>query len=83
MNINKIVDKKYEKMSFNELADSPFNAIQGVTESEAELISQAFHINELSKYVNWARAIVTLAEAEEAEAEKKETPRASRKPRTK
>jgi len=85
MNINKIVDKKYEKMSFNEIADSPFSAIQGVTESESELISQAFHIKELSKYVNWARAIVTLAEAEEAEVEEKEkkTPRASRKPRTK
>ena len=81
MNINKIVDKKYEKMSFNEIADSPFSAIQGVTESESELISQAFHIKELSKYVNWARAIVTLAEAEEAE--EKETPQASRKPRTK
>ena len=66
MNINKFVDKKYEKMTFKELAASPFDAIQGVTKKEAELIKKAFHVRELSKYVNWAKAIVMLAEAEES-----------------
>ena len=65
MNINKFVDKKYEKMSFKEIADSPFDAIQGVTEIEAELLKKAFYTNQLSKFQKWAKAIVTLAEAEE------------------
>jgi len=65
MNINKFVDKKYEKMSFKELADAPFDVIQGVTEKKAELIHKAFYKKALTKYVNIADAIVTLAEAEE------------------
>ena len=65
MNINKFVDKEYETMSFKEIADSPFDAIQGVTKIEADLIKKAFYVNQLLKFQKWAKAIVTLAEAEE------------------
>jgi len=65
MNINKFVDKKYEKMSFEQLKSAPFEALQGVTEDGARLMKKAFRKKELSKYVTWASAIVTLAEGEE------------------
>jgi hypothetical protein len=32
MNINKLVDKKYEKMKFKEIAAAPVDAIQGISE---------------------------------------------------
>jgi len=65
MNINKFLDKEYEKMSFKELKNAPFEALAGVTENDAILMREAFKKRELSKYVRWAQAIVTLAEGEE------------------
>ena len=65
MNINKFVDKQYEKMTFKELKNAPIDALQGVSEKKAELILQAFRKRELTKFVNWSNAIVTLAAAEE------------------
>jgi len=69
MNINKIVDKKYEKMSFNELADSPVDVISGISENDAKLLKEAFKVKTVAdlaklKYVRWAQAICTLAEGE-------------------
>ena len=65
MNINKFVNKEYEKMSFEQLKDAPFEALQGVSENDARLLKKAFNKRALSKFVKIAQAIVTLAEAEE------------------
>ena len=65
MNINKYIDKKYEKLSFKQLAEAPYEALAGMSEEKAELLRKAFKKNELSKYVSWAEAIVTLAQVEE------------------
>jgi len=69
MNINKIVDKKYEKMSLKELANAPVDAISGISENDAKLLKEAFKVKTVSdlanlKYVRWARAICLLAEGE-------------------
>ena len=65
MNINKFVDKKYENYSFGQLKNAPIEALQGISKEDAKLILEAFKKNALSKYVNIADAIVTLAGAEE------------------
>jgi len=65
MNINKFVDKEYERWSFEQLKDAPFDALQGVSENDSVLIKKAFRRKQLSKFANIASAIVTLAEAEE------------------
>lgn len=70
MNINKAVDKAYETKSLKEIADSPVDAIQGVSAGDAELLLKAFNIKTVRdfanlKYVKWAQAIVTLADTEQ------------------
>ena len=70
MNINKAVDKAYEKKTFKEIADAPVDALQGVSEKDAELLKQAFNVKTVRdlanlKYAKLARAIVTLADTEE------------------
>jgi len=65
MNINKFLDKKYERMSFTQLKDAPFEALAGVTNQDSVMIKKAFRKKQLSKFANIAQAIVTLAEAEE------------------
>jgi hypothetical protein len=70
MNINKIVDKKYEKMPLKELVKAPVEAISGISDSDAELLQKAFKVKTVSdlaklKYVKWAQAICTLADGEE------------------
>jgi len=69
MNIDKFVTKKYEKMTFKEIAKSPVDAISGVSEGDAELLKKAFNVKTVSdlaklKYVKWAQAICILAEGE-------------------
>lgn len=70
MNINKIVDKKYEHLSFRELVHAPVDAISGISENDAKLLKQAFNVKTVYdlarlKYTNWAKAICALAEGEE------------------
>lgn len=70
MNINFALDKAYETKPLQELVDAPVAAIQGVSESDAELLKKAFNVKTIKdlanlKYVKWAQAIVTLAETEE------------------
>ncbi|MDR0293890.1 MAG: hypothetical protein LBH95_07050 [Oscillospiraceae bacterium] len=70
MNINKIVDKAYEKMSLKELANAPADAISGISENDGKLLKEAFNVKTVSdlaklKYVKWAQAICTLADGEE------------------
>jgi len=69
MNIDKIVDKKYEKMTLKEIAAAPVDAISGISEGDAELLKKAFKVKTVSdlaklKYVKWAQAICILAEGE-------------------
>ncbi len=69
MNINKAVDKKYEKLTLKEIADSPVDALEGVSAGDAELLQKAFNVKTVRdlanlKYVNWAQAIVALADTE-------------------
>ena len=70
MNINKVLDKKYEQMPLKELKNAPVSAIQGISESDAELLKKAFNVNTIYdlaklKYVKWAQAICVLADGEE------------------
>ena len=67
MNINKVLDKAYEKKSFKELADAPVDALQGVSEGDAQKLKEAFNVKTIKdlatlKYVRWAQAITTLSE---------------------
>ncbi len=70
MNINKALDKAYEKKSFKEIADSPVDALEGVSEKDAVHLKEAFNVKTIRdlaklKYFHWANAIVTLADTEE------------------
>jgi len=70
MNINKCVDKAYEKKTLKEIANAPVDALQGVSAGDAELLKKAFNVKTIAdlaklKYVKWAQAIATLAEGEE------------------
>ena len=38
MNINKFLDKKYEKLTLKEIAASPVDAIAGISEGDAKLL---------------------------------------------
>ena len=70
MNINKLVDRKYEKMSLKELVNAPVAAISGISENDAVYLQKAFNVKtvyELArlKYVRVAQAICILAEGEQ------------------
>lgn len=69
MNIDNAVDKAFEGKSLKEIAASPVDAIQGVSEGDAKLLAEAFNIKTVAdlgtnKYFLWAQAITTLAEKE-------------------
>ena len=64
--ISQFVDKAYEEKEFNELAEAPVDAIQGVSEGDAEKLQQAFNIKTVrdlaeNNFVRIAQAIVTLS----------------------
>ena len=70
MNIKKAVDKAYEGKSFKELANSPVDALQGISAGDAKLLNDAFSVKTIKdlanlKYVKWAQAIAVLADTEE------------------
>ncbi len=61
------VDKAYESRSLAELADAPVDALQGVSEGDAQHLKDAFNIKTVrdlgtNKYFLWAQAITKLAE---------------------
>ena len=67
--ITRHVDKAYEQMTFDELADAPVDALEGLSKGDAEALQQAFRIRTIrqlaeSKFVLRAQAIVNLAQAE-------------------
>ena len=64
--ISKLVDKAYENKEFDELADAPVDALEGLSKSDAEALQKALNIRTVrdlaeSKFVLRAQAIVTLA----------------------
>jgi hypothetical protein len=66
--ISKVVDKDYEGMDFDELADAPVDALEGLSKGDAEALQKAFNIKTIrqlaeSKYVLRAQGIVALATA--------------------
>ena len=61
------VDKAHEEKDFEELAESPVDALQGVSEGDAEHLRAAFNIKTVrdlaeNKHVRRAQAIVHLAD---------------------
>jgi len=63
------VDKAYEDKSIAELADAPVDALQGVSEGDAQHLKDAFNIKTVrvrdlgtNKYFLWAQAIAELAD---------------------
>jgi hypothetical protein len=64
--IEKKLDKAYHGKSAQELADSPVDALNGVSEGDAELLAKAFGIKTVrdlgtNKFFLDAQAIVRLA----------------------
>ena len=61
------LDKDYETKSAQEIAEAPVAALQGVSESDAEKLKEAFNIKTVrdlgtNKYFLWAQAFAKLAE---------------------
>ena len=57
-------------MTLKEIANAPVDAIQGISERQANLLFEAFKVKTVAdlaklKYVKWAQAICALAEGEE------------------
>ena len=65
--ISQFFDKKFEQQEFNDLAEAPVDAIQGLSESDADALKQALGINtvrelaEHHKFVRIAQAVVALS----------------------
>ena len=64
--VSQFFDKNYEQQEFNELADAPVEAIQGLSQSDAQALKQALGIDtvrELAehKFVRIAQAVVALS----------------------
>ncbi|HKT11388.1 MAG TPA: hypothetical protein VJW77_06130 [Terriglobia bacterium] len=65
--LSKYLDKAYETKSFEELAESPVEALEGLSKHDAELLGKAFGVRTIrdlaeSKFVLRAQAIVNLAD---------------------
>ena len=64
--ISQHVDKAYEKKEFDELAESPVDALEGLSKADAEALHKALNIRTIrdlaeNKFVLRAQAIVNLA----------------------
>ncbi|MBV8954854.1 MAG: hypothetical protein JO179_11995 [Solirubrobacterales bacterium] len=64
--ISKFLDKAYEGKDFSELADAPVDALEGVSQGDAEHLKDAFNIKTIrdlaeSKFVLRAQAITHLS----------------------
>ncbi len=65
-NVDKFVDKAYEKMEFAELVKAPVAALQGVSDASGEALAKALGVKTIgdlatNKYVLWAQAIANLS----------------------
>ena len=64
--ISQFFDKQYEQQEFNDLAEAPVAAIQGLSEGDADALKQALNINTVrdlaeNKFVRIAQAVVALS----------------------
>ncbi len=64
--VSQFFDKDYEQGEFNELADAPVEAIQGLSQSDAQALKQVLGIDtvrELAehRFVRIAQAVVALS----------------------
>lgn len=67
------LDKAYEQKTFEELADAPVDALEGLSKSDAELLHKALNIRTIrelaeNKFVLRAQAIANLAKVHTAQA---------------
>ena len=65
-NMAKLLDKKYEEMDFDELANAPVEALAGISAGDAAALKQAFNIKTIgdlgrNKYIIAAVSIAALA----------------------
>ena len=65
--MSKYLDKAYESKDFDDLADAPVDALEGVSKGDAEALQKAFNIKTIrqlaeSKFVLRAQAITNLAQ---------------------
>ena len=65
-NLAKLLDKQYEEMDFDDLANAPVEALAGVSAADAEALKKAFNIKTVgdlgrNKYIVAAVAIAALA----------------------
>ena len=64
--ISQFFDKNYEQQEFNDLAEAPVDAIQGLSQSDADSLKQALGIDTVrdlaeNKFVRIAQAVVALS----------------------
>src|ERR687885_705880 len=64
--IAQFFDKDYEQKEFKELAEAPVDAIQGLSEGDAEKLQEAFNVKSVrdlaeNKFVRIAQAVVALS----------------------
>jgi antitoxin component HigA of HigAB toxin-antitoxin module len=64
--VTQFFDKAYEQKEFNELADAPVDAIQELSQGDAEKLQQAFNVKTVrdlaeNKFVRIAQAVVALS----------------------
>ena len=69
MNINKMVDKIYERKSLKEIVEAPVAALQGVSDAAGSLLAE-LHVHTVGdlaafKYCRYAEAIVQAAQYED------------------
>ena len=69
MNIHKALDKKYETLTFKQLAEAPVAALEGVSDEDAKQLAQAFGIRTIRDLGTnkFFRAAATIAAAAELE----------------
>jgi len=66
--ISRYLDKAHEQKDFSELAELPIDALQGVSQADAEAIQKAFGVKTIrqlaeNKFMRAAQAITLLAGA--------------------
>jgi hypothetical protein len=69
MNINGIVEERYQASRWRELVGAPISALRGVSPAHAKALSRAFGVNTIGELAElplfkWASAIKTMASAE-------------------
>ena len=66
-NLDALLDKAWENKALSEIVNAPVDALQGVSEGDAQLLKQAFNIKSVgdlgtNKYFRAAQLLAQLAE---------------------